>query len=91
MKKISPFIQAVWPVIVNIHTNIYASEQFYHIDFNIFDEVKLKLLKLFFFRRVVVPPGTGGLARRAVTGGIKKRLGVLGNRDNCYGTLINQC
>ena len=91
MKKISLFIQAVRPAIVNIHTNIYASEQFYHIDFNIFDVVKLKLLKLFFFRRVVVPPGTGGLARRAVTGGIKKRLGVLGNRDNCYGTLINQC
>ncbi|XP_023337616.1 zinc finger CCCH domain-containing protein 11A [Eurytemora carolleeae] len=43
-------------------------------------------------RRVVVPPGTGGLARRAVTGGIKKRLGVLGlvkNRLGSKGEEIN--
>ena len=60
-------------------------------DFNIFDVVKFKLLKLIILRRVVVPPGTGGLARRAVTGGIKKRLGVLGNRENFYATLLSQC
>ena len=53
--------------------------------------VKFKLLKLIILRRVVVPPGTGGLARRAVTGGIKKRLGVLGNRENFYATLLSQC
>ena len=29
-------------------------------------------------RRLVVPPGTGGIARRVVTGGIKNRIGKLG-------------
>jgi len=37
-------------------------------------------------RRVVVPPATGLLARREVTGGIKKRLGVIGQMKDRLGS-----
>jgi len=37
-------------------------------------------------KRVVVPPGTGGLARQTVTGGVKNRLGKTGSVKSRLGT-----